>query len=483
MAYDGGTQSSHIYPFDGDYPKLRRELEQELVNHFWNRGVLASHYLKRDSGQKVLIIGSAAGQETKAAVLFGADRVDAVEMVGTVVELGRTRYSDYNGHLFEHPAVHVQVGEGRSFVRASQDLFDIIQIYSNHTSSSIAAGTGAMATTYLQTADAYREYFDHLADNGVLHVNHHVYPRVIATAALAWKQQGRGDFRPHVAVFKRNNVDFLPTILIKMQPWTADELQELKDLLLADFDNLHRTVTLVEDPFDPDASFLSAEFYSGEMTGELLARLPFRCLPTTDDRPYFSFLRKHLGRLEADEASLGMGFIIIELVFIQIFMKLVGSPLHTYSTVLFTLLLAASLGSAWSGKLTRIGAQGWRLPFLAILAAGALLLVTYGPVFNFFLAYALPVRMFAAALLIFPVGVFLGMPFPLGILLLEKQPRGAIAWAWGLNGLFTVVGGLLSVVLSIVVGFRLTLILAFAIYAVAMAMFSRMRRPVPAGGG
>ena len=282
----------------------------------------------------------------------------------------------------------------------------------------------------------------------------------------------------------------------------------------------------------------------------MLSRLPYRCLPTTDNRPYFSFLRKHLGRLETDEANftdesitaylnrsmrgrmiamdvmhlivtavvslvlafvfilvplifsragkaewprrtssliyfacLGMGFIIIELVFIQIFMKLIGSPLHTYSTVLFTLLLAASLGSAWSRKLTGIGAQGWRIPFLAILAAGALLLVTYDPVFNWFLGYALPVRMFAAALLIFPVGVFLGMPFPLGILLLEKQPRGAIAWAWGLNGLFTVVGGLLSVVLSIVAGFRLTLILAFAIYAVAMAVFSRMRRPVPAAGG
>ena len=549
VAYDGGTQSSHIYAFDGDFAKLRRDLDHELINHFWNRGVLASHYLKRDSGQTVLIIGSAAGQETKAAVLFGAARVEAVEMVGSVVELGKTRYADYNGHLFEHPAVHVQVGEGRSIVRASQDRFDIIQIYSNHTSSSIAAGTGAMQTSYLHTADAYREYFDHLSDNGLLHINHHVYPRVITTAALAWKQQGRGDFRSHVVVFKRDKTDFLPTILIKMQPWTVDELQELKDLMSREFDHVQRTVALVEDPFDPQSSFLSAEFYSGEMSRELLTRIPFRCAPTTDDRPYFSFLRKSLVRLDEDEAnftdasttgylnrsmrgrwiamdvmhlivtavvslvlavvfilvplifsragkaewprrtasliyfaSLGMGFIIIELVFIQIFMRLVGSPLHTYSTVLFTLLLAASLGSAWSGKLTGLGAQGWRLPFLAIFAVGALLLLTYSPVFHMFLGYALPVRMLVAALLIFPVGLFLGMPFPLGILLLEGQPRGAIAWAWGLNGLFTVVGGLLSVALSLFVGFRVTLIVAFAIYGVAMAMFSRMRRPVPARG-
>ena len=55
-------------------------------------------------------------------------------------------------------------------------------MFSNHTSSSIAAGTGAMATTYLQTAEAYKEYFSHLKDDGILHINHHIYPKMVATA-------------------------------------------------------------------------------------------------------------------------------------------------------------------------------------------------------------------------------------------------------------------------------------------------------------
>ena len=61
---------------------------EPAVKHFWSRGVLASHYLKRDTRADVLIFGSAAGQETKAALIFNPAHVDGVELVGTVVRLG-----------------------------------------------------------------------------------------------------------------------------------------------------------------------------------------------------------------------------------------------------------------------------------------------------------------------------------------------------------------------------------------------------------
>ena len=87
--------------------------------------------------------------------------------------MGKNEYSNYIGALFRHPLVSVYIGEGRSFLRSSDKRYDIIQIFSNHTSSSVAAGTGAIATNYLQTSDAYREYFSHLSENGILHINHY----------------------------------------------------------------------------------------------------------------------------------------------------------------------------------------------------------------------------------------------------------------------------------------------------------------------
>ena len=80
-----------------------------------------------------------------------------------------------------------------------------------------------------------------------------------------------------------------------------------------------------------------------------------------------------------------------------------------------------------------------------------------------------------AAAYLFPIGFFMGMAFPLGILCVEQHSRSAVAWAWGINGLFTVIGGLASVLLSIYVGFTVTEMIALGIYAVAFATMARLR--------
>lgn len=545
IAYDGGTQSSHIYAFDGDYESLRAGIEsgsERVWDHFWHRGVLASHHLKRGSGASVLVIGSAGGQETKAALMYGASQVDAVELVSEVVDIGKHRYADFNGGLFNDPRVTAHAAEGRSFLRGTSSRYDIIQIHSNHTSSSIAAGTGAMAPNYLQTADAYREYFTHLTPDGVLHINHHVFPRMVTTAALAWKQLGRKDFQDHVLLFSMVGIrDPLPTLLIKMSPWTKEEVDSLHRFF-TDIGPEELPFALMLDPLDPEKSFLPPSFFSGELPEETVETVPFRVTASTDDRPFFNFIRKRIAEIDPSEATftdvstalvlnsqlrkgivpmdvihlivtavvslgfaalfilvpllksevgqshgrakyasmvyfscLGGGFIIFELVFIQIFMKLVGYPVYTYALVIFTLLLGAGFGSLVSGKLGISPSEKWTWPFAGILSYGALFICLYPPLFEHFLSSSDPFRMLASSLVILPLGFFLGMPFPLGILAIEHQPRGAIAWAWGLNGLFTVIGGLASVVLGIAFGFRVTLVIALSLYAIAFLALSQLR--------
>lgn len=547
VAYDGGSQSSFIYPFDGNFRALRAALPKATGGSFGTQSVYLSHALKEGTNAEVLVIGSAAGQEVKAALTFGAGRVDAVELVGYVVHAGKHIYQDFNGGIFNHPNVSTHVAEGRSFLRASNRQYDIIQIFSNHTSSSIAAGSGAMAPTYLQTTDAYREFFTHLKKDGLLQINHHVYPKMVLTAAKAWKDAGLKDFRRHVLVFGlKKNQDNLPTLLIRMTPWTEAEVELLR--------NWHiRNISLLEDPFRPEASMLSDAFYEGDLPREVRERMPYRIVAPTDDRPYFRFLRKewrHFNRAEPENfmdystaallssqyvvrspetgkyvtrlipsdvvhlfvtggaslvfavvfvvlplffaragrshwprkfhslgyfSCLGAGFIIIELVFIQIFMKLIGFPLYTYSVVVSALLVAAGLGSYVSGKRGISAASGWQLPFWGVFLTLGLFLLIYRPTFSLFLTMPLLVRVLVATALIVPPGFFMGMCFPLGILTIKDQPQGAIAWAWGMNGLFTVVGGVLSVLFSIYLGFTVTLVVGLAIYLLAYALFSRLR--------
>jgi hypothetical protein len=88
----------------------------------------------------------------------------------------------------------------------------------------------------------------------------------------------------------------------------------------------------------------------------------------------------------------------------------------------------------------------------------------------------LPLRIAATAALIGPVAFFMGMPFPLGLLELAGRPRGAVAWAWSMNGLFTTIGGVASALLSLAFGFRFTILAALGMYALAAVAFAWVRQ-------
>lgn len=538
VAYDGGTQTSYYYKFDGDFDALMKDLDAQKSVQFWGPMVLASHYLKEGTEPEVLVIGAAGGQETKAALLFGASHVDAVELVGSVVDLAKTTYAEWTGNIYNHPKVNAVRGEGRSFLRGSDKRYDIIQMMSNHTSSSLAAGSGAMSPAYLQTVEAYKEYFQHLNPDGILHINHHLYPRMITAAATAWRELGLNDFQRHVFVMEAiHTADNLPTMMIKMTPWTEAEIEKAETLL-----NYNRGFHFVVHPFDSDKNYLTDDFLTGTLESEKLKAIPYRVAAPTDDNPFFNFIRKSLAVEAIDDskfvnrsaafllnkrreagfpldvlhlfvtgaasilfalivlgipllfsrtgrtkwagkmtfmgyfACLGAGFIIIELVLIQMFMKLIGFPTYTYATAVFSMLLGAGLGSAASARLQSDSLKQLRIPFFAALVCIALVLVFRDPIFHVALQADLAVRIAIAVAMLLPVGFFLGMPFPIGITLAKDKPEGTVAWCWAMNGLCTIVGGLLSVILSIYLGFTITIVAVSMLYVLAVLLLARMFR-------
>jgi len=545
IAYDGGIQSSSFYKFDGDLPKLRADIERDRMvarTQFWQIAVIAADYLKRDTNANVLVVGSGGGHDTKAALTYGAGHVDAVEMVSAVVDLGKHQYASYIGNIFNNPKVNVQAGEGRSFIRSSHTQYDIIQIHSNYTSSSISQGNGAAGPQYLQTVEAYEEYFTHLKPDGILQIHHHLYPRMIATAAVAWKKLGRTDFERHVAVFTTPVENDLPTVLFKMDPWTSKEIDELKALLSPPGLDPFYSYTLVEDPLNPKADLLSHDFYSGDLPKSVSDKTPVKVTAVTDDSPYFNMYRKRWGIIAADPQNfitasmiqvvndgtrfhgliplelvhligvgvvsiifmclfvfvplrfsrvgrehgakaapllvyfscLGLAFITIELTFIQKFMQLVGSPLYTYSTVIFALLCSSGLGSLASARIAPSGTSRWRVPFAAIIVLLVAFVLLQSTLFRIGLSFDQLGRILFTTLIIFPIGFFLGMPFPLGVLSIEGRSRGAVAWAWGMNGAFTIIGGVSSVVLSVLYGFTVTLLTSTVVYLIAAIVYPKL---------
>ena len=541
VVYDGGAQRSFYYQFDGDLAGARAhyfDLVDGEPRYNIGRYVALAYWLKRDTPMRALIIGSAGGQEVLAALAFGAARVDAVEMVCAVIQAARGPYGDFTGHLYDHPRVRPICDEGRSYLRHVSDRYDVIQIHSNHTTSSVAQGAGAMEPIYLQTVEAYREYLGRLADDGILQINYYVYPRMITTLAEAWHQLFPDrDLSRHVIIEGSGWAEFMmPTLLVKRSPWTAGEIAAVRRFVSPEFaPEPGRVYGLAYAPGAPEEANVPAAFFHAPLDPSLEARLPYQAAPTTDVRPFFRDLRKSFHRIEPDAAgyvptstagfvnaslmgpvprdrihlyllgglsvamsglflwypmrwmrrrglgragalpaalyfgALGVGFIVVEVVLISKFVVLIGFPIYAMATVLCTLLIAAGAGSRLSGCLAR-HRPGWAV---AVLPAVALLIALVVAAFPFARDLALglgqPARIALSVALLLPLGVTLGMPFPLGIAALERVAPRLIPWAWGVNGFTTVAGSLLAALASIRWGFDVTLLAAAVVYLAATA--------------
>ena len=73
-----------------------------------------------------------------------------------------------------------------------------------------------------------------------------------------------------------------------------------------------------------------------------------------------------------------------------------------------------------------------------------------------------------------PVSLALGLPFPLGLSRLGNG--GALPWAWGLNGAFSVVATPLANLIAREAGISRLLLAAALLYALALACFPAARR-------
>jgi hypothetical protein len=97
---------------------------------------------------------------------------------------------------------------------------------------------------------------------------------------------------------------------------------------------------------------------------------------------------------------------------------------------------------------------------LALAYTGLLPIVT-----GVLLDLALPVRVAVAIAIAFPLFFALGMPFPLGLQVAERQSGPTmVPLAWGVNALTSVVGSVGGIALAMLSGFDTVLAIAGALY-------------------
>jgi hypothetical protein len=174
-------------------------------------------------------------------------------------------------------------------------------------------------------------------------------------------------------------------------------------------------------------------------------------------------------------ACLGLGFIMIEIALMQKFILFLGHPIYALTVVLFSLLISSGVGSYLTSKY-RVSSLS-----LALVIAGiGILLVIYMvflPIlFDWGIGYPVGVKILITIVLLWPLGILMGMPFPTGIKVVSELKNDIIPWVWGINGAASVLGSVLALVLAISFGYTLVLVLSQLIYLSAFLFGTNMMR-------
>lgn len=176
----------------------------------------------------------------------------------------------------------------------------------------------------------------------------------------------------------------------------------------------------------------------------------------------------HRGSFLVYFAGLGLGFIMIEIALLQRFTLFLGQPVYTFAVVLAALLIFTGIGAALSDKFGASARKNLRVIVPLILLTLLLTAFVTPYIFNAALGWSLLARVLVSVLLLCPLGILLGMPFPSGLRIIGEEAHALVPWAWGVNGFFTVIGTVGALILGMAFGFKAVLVVAAACYLIAL---------------
>ncbi len=480
---------------------------------------------------RALVIGGGGGRDIYTALSEGQE-VEVIELNEGIRRVVDEDLGYLSGAPYSRPGVSTVIADGRSALAARNTKYDQIHIGFTDTLSANAAQGFALAENNLYTVEAFVEYLEHLKPRGILNVSR-LYRlvgdealRVTVLTQAGLEAYGIEDPQRHMVVIRGKDILGPPTgtVLARLEPFTDEELARIGKLAEERGDGV---VYGPGGPYEEEWKQL-AEAGSIE---EFCNAYHLNVCPPTDDKPFFFNMERLLSFgfsgmgywggeaspfsmllltlailtvlsviafvvplwVAPDKAPpplgaltyfwcIGLGFLLVEITLIQRLVLFLGFPTYALSVVLFSLLVFSGVGSWLTSKLDlERGMLG------ALAAATILVLVTtfaLPPILRSLIGLPLAGRVVIAVLLVAPVATSLGMAMPLGLRRMEILYPRAIAYAWGVNGVASVLASVLGVVVAILFGFTIAGLFATACYAVALlaTYFSKSRPAASAGG-
>jgi hypothetical protein len=481
-------------------------------------------------GAKTLIIGPGGGWDVSRALASGSKDVTGVEINSIIARtVMKEKLPQLSNRIYHRPEVKIHVEDGRSFVRRSSERYQVIQATLVDTWASTAAGAFALSENNLYTSDAFYDYLSHLTDDGVLTFTRWGFDppreslRLLSLSMDALARLGETAPSRHVIVTRQNSAIIqqwgaTDTVLISRKPFSEADLERARvtaakanmqiiylpgdktntpfaQLLKApDLDKFYRDYPFDVTPVDDDQPF----FFYTVQPRDLLAFWTSESKSAADYKinravpMLFSLMgisifatalilvmpRLLLGsRLPNEKGVLrflfyflgvGVGYILIQVALIQKFVLFLGHPTYALIVIVFSMLVASSIGSFYSKKYIAGDPNRWRMVLVLIPVLVTVLSLVSAPLTTALVGLPLVLKMLITVLLIAPVAFLMGMPFPTGLSYLEDMHAPSVRWAWALNAASSVLGSASAIFLAIYIGLRATLIIGGLFYLLAL---------------
>jgi hypothetical protein len=147
---------------------------------------------------------------------------------------------------------------------------------------------------------------------------------------------------------------------------------------------------------------------------------------------------------------------------------------YSLSVVLFSLLLSSGAGSLSTATLK--GGANSRRSELTRLLLLVLVLVGFGGItpaaIRHYEAASTPIRIAISVAILLPIGFFMGMAFPIGMVRALREAPSMAPWLWGVNGAASVCASVLVVVIAIGTGISTAFWIGTVCYLVAVLALS-----------
>ncbi len=489
------------------------------------------------------IIGPGGGVDVLRAVANGSPNVTGIEINPIIANtIMRHRYADYAYHLYDRPDVQMHVTDGRSFIRNSKQEYDVVQMTLVDTWASTAAGAFALSENNLYTVEAFQEYFDHLKPDGMIAITRWEFQqprealRVVSVAMEALHRLGVKNPASNFIVVSQGSLDEdgIPVaVLAKKSAFTREEEASVTAYLTKE--KILVPQYLPSEPGDNQFSQLIAM----NDPNEFARGYAYNVAPVTDNAPFFFFTLKPSqvmhpqafrggidwkvnlgvavlllvlvisliavfaflilplamgdGRNYAPVlpllyfVAIGLGYIVVEITFIQRFVLFLGHPTYALTVVVFLLLLSSGAGSMFSKRLLRDTARLWR-PLLMIVVVLLFYVGILPRVLDLLVGLPFDAKLLVSAALLVPLGFIMGMPFPTGLRMLARfgnmfqmsnqsdASEGPVEWAWALNAGASVLGSVTAILVAIQFGLNITLTCGAVAYSLALLLTPTLQR-------